>query len=113
MPDPGGRSCAWPSTPFPRPECGGDREERGKIREEVGVGVEVLVHAPTCYPYPGRCTMRSYTRQEWRFDGEGKNHFLGSPNRGGLCYRICLTEWDRIGGDGAVVAGPGAAATRP
>ena len=44
--------------------------------------------------------MSSYARQEWRIDDEGKNHFLGSPNRGGLCYRICLTEWDRVGGDG-------------
>ena len=86
-------------------ECRMDREEMRKIREEVGVGVEVLVHATTCYTYLGRCTMSSYTRQEWRFDGEGKNHFLGSPNRGGLCYRICLTEWDRIGEDGSVEAG--------
>jgi putative protease len=86
-------------------ECRMDREEMRKIREEVGVGVEVLVHATTCYTYLGRCTMSSYTRQEWRFDGEGKNHFLGSPNRGGLCYRVCLTEWDQIGEDGSVEAG--------
>src|SRR4030067_2779527 len=78
-------------------ECRMDREEMRKIREEVGGGGEVLVHATTSYTYLGRCTMSSYTRQEWRFDGEGKNHFLGSPNRGGLCYRICLTEGDRIG----------------
>ena len=73
-------------------ECRMDREEMRKIREEVGVGVEVLVHATTCFTYLGRCTMSSYTRQEWRFDEEGKNHFLGSPNRGGLCYRVCLTN---------------------
>src|SRR4030066_195469 len=54
-------------------ECRMDREEMRKIREEVGVGVEVLVHATTCYTYLGRCTMSSYTRQEWRFEGEGKN----------------------------------------
>ena len=47
----------------------------------------------------------TYTRQEWRFDEEGKNHFLGSPNRGGLCYRVCLTEWDQRGEDGSVEAG--------
>jgi len=86
-------------------ECRMDREEMRKIREEVGVGVEVLVHATTCYTYLGRCTMSSYTRQEWRFDEEGKNHFLGSPNRGGLCYRVCLTEWDQIGEDGSVEGG--------
>jgi putative protease len=86
-------------------ECRMDREEMRKIREEVGVGVEVLVHATTCFTYLGRCTMSSYTRQEWRFDEEGKNHFLGSPNRGGLCYRVCLTEWDQRGEDGSVEAG--------
>ena len=85
-------------------ECRMDREEIRKILEEVGVGVEVLVHATTCFTYLGRCTMSSYTRQEWRFDGEGKNHFLGSPNRGGLCYRVCMTEWDQQRGDGFVEA---------
>ena len=81
-------------------ECRVDREEMKRIREEVGVGVEVLVHATTCYTYLGRCTMSSYTRQEWRVDDAGKNHFLGSPNRGGLCYRVCLTEWDQAGAGG-------------
>lgn len=85
-------------------ECRMDREEMRRIKEDVGVGLEVLVHATTCYTLLGRCTMSSYTRQEWRIDEEGKNHFLGSPNRGGLCYRICLTEWDRIGEDGATEA---------
>jgi len=86
-------------------ECRVDREEMRKIRQEVGVGLEVLVHATTCFTYLGRCTMSSYTRQEWRFDEEGKNHFLGSPNRGGLCYRVCLTEWDQRRGDGSLEAG--------
>jgi putative protease len=85
-------------------ECRMDREEMRRIKEEAGVGLEVLVHATTCYTLLGRCTMSSYTRQEWRIDGEGKNHFLGSPNRGGLCYRICLTEWDRVGEDGTAEA---------
>jgi putative protease len=81
-------------------ECRMGRDEMRKIKEEAGVGLEVLVHATTCYTLLGRCTMSSYTRQEWRIDEEGKNHFLGSPNRGGLCYRVCLTEWDRVGQDG-------------
>lgn len=86
-------------------ECRMDREEMRRIRREVGVGVEVLVHATTCYTYLGRCTMSSYARQEWRYDEQGKNHFLGSPNRGGLCYRVCLTEWDQRRDDGTVEAG--------
>lgn len=84
-------------------ECRMDREEMRRIKQEAGVGLEVLVHATTCYTLLGRCTMSSYTRQEWRIDAEGKNHFLGSPNRGGLCYRICMTEWDEVGEDGATV----------
>ncbi len=85
-------------------ECRMDREEMKKIKREVGVGLEVLVHATTCYTFLGRCTMSSYTRQEWRVDEAGKNHFLGSPNRGGLCYRICLAEWDQAGRDGVLEA---------
>ena len=82
-------------------ECRMDREEMRRIKREVGVGLEVLVHATTCYTFLGRCTMSSYTRQEWQIDAAGKNHFLGSPNRGGLCYRVCLAEWDQAGRDGA------------
>lgn len=81
-------------------ECRMGLEEMRRMKEEAGVGLEVLVHATTCYTLLGRCTMSSYTRQEWRIDDEGKNHFLGSPNRGGLCYRVCLTEWDQVGEDG-------------
>jgi len=85
-------------------ECRMSREEMKRIKEEVGVGLEVLVHATTCFTLLGRCTMSSYTRQEWHLDEEGKNHFLGSPNRGGLCYRICLTEWDRVDAAGELAA---------
>lgn len=85
-------------------ECRMGREEMRRIKEEAGVGLEVLVHATTCYTLLGRCTMSSYTRQEWRIDEEGKNHFLGSPNRGGLCYRVCLTEWDQVGEGGETEA---------
>jgi len=85
-------------------ECRMDRQEMRRIKEEAGVGLEVLVHATTCYTLLGRCTMSSYTRQEWRTDAEGKNHFLGSPNRGGLCYRVCMAEWDQVGQDGEAEA---------
>jgi putative protease len=48
--------------------------------------------------------MSSYTRHEHRVDEAGKDHFPGSPNRGGLCYRICLAEWDQVGAEGEVEA---------
>ncbi|MDH3257863.1 MAG: U32 family peptidase [Deltaproteobacteria bacterium] len=66
----------------------------GNLREKAGVGVEVLVHATTCNTFLGRCTMSSYTKFDYAEDEYGKKHFEGSPNRGGLCYRICLTNWE-------------------
>lgn len=68
-------------------------EEIQRIKEN-GIGVEILIHASTCFTYIGQCWMSSYGRQTWSVDEGGKNHFLGSPNRGGLCYRICLQPWE-------------------
>lgn len=85
-------------------ECRMGFDTMRKIRREAGVGLEVLVHATTCFTLLGRCTMSSYTKHEHRVDAAGKDHFPGSPNRGGLCYRICLTEWDRVGAAGEVEA---------
>ncbi len=75
-------------------ECRMSLDDIKEIKEKAGVGVEVLVHATTCYTYLGRCTMSSYTRFDRAVDEAGKGHFKGSPNRGGLCYRICLTKWE-------------------
>jgi len=85
-------------------ECRMGKETMRRIKEEVGVGLEVLVHATTCYTLLGRCTMSSYTKHEHRVDESGKDHFPGSPNRGGLCYRICLSDWDQVGASGEIEA---------
>jgi len=85
-------------------ECRMDKDTMRRIKAECGVGLEVLVHATTCYTLLGRCTMSSYARFRHEIDPEGKDHFPGSPNRGGLCYRICLTDWDRVDGAGNVEA---------
>lgn len=79
-------------------------EELAEIRR-AGLGVEVLIHASTCFTYIGQCWMSSYARQVWHFDAEGKNHFLGSPNRGGLCHRLCLAPWDVSCAHGAAARG--------
>ncbi|MHB1042763.1 MAG: peptidase U32 family protein [Eubacteriales bacterium] len=76
-------------------------EEIERIKKN-GVGVEILVHASTCFTYIGQCWMSSYVKYAPAVDGEGKNHFPGSPNRGGLCYRICLQPWT-IEAGGAVL----------
>jgi putative protease len=85
-------------------ECRMGKDTMRSIKEEAGVGLEVLVHATTCYTLLGRCTMSSYARHEHRVDAEGKDHYPGSPNRGGLCYRICLSSWDQVDQGGAVEA---------
>jgi len=85
-------------------ECRMGKDTMRRIKAEAGVGLEVLVHATTCYTLLGRCTMSSYARHEHKIDAEGKDHFPGSPNRGGLCYRICLSDWDQVDRDGAVEA---------
>ncbi|MBC7106348.1 MAG: U32 family peptidase [Firmicutes bacterium] len=74
-----------------------------KAIKDAGVGVEVLVHATTCFTYIGQCWMSSFARQVRETDDRGKNHFRGSPNRGGVCYRPCLLPW-RLEGAGRTVA---------
>ncbi|MFQ5848734.1 MAG: peptidase U32 family protein [Candidatus Methylomirabilales bacterium] len=62
-------------------------------RREIEVGVEVLIHANKCYTYLGKCWMSPYHRLERSQDETGKDLFKGSPNRGGLDYRVCLEAW--------------------
>ena len=62
-------------------------------RREMEVGVEVLIHANKCYTYLGKCWMSPYHRLDRTRDEAGKDLFKGSPNRGGLDYRVCLEAW--------------------
>jgi len=80
-------------------DCRLSIDELKAIKEKVNVGLEVLVHATTCFTYLGKCIMSSYTKFTHKIDEQGKDHFLGSPNRGGLCYRICLTDWNLVSAD--------------
>jgi len=93
-------------------ECRMGLQEMARIKRDVGVGIEVLVHATTCFTFLGRCTMSSYTRHGHLVDAQGKDHFPGSPNRGGLCYRVCLTRWD-VEAPGGVVEREGAVLPNP
>ena len=60
----------------------------------LDVGIEVLIHANKCYTYLGKCWMSPYHRLERTRDDFGKDLFRGSPNRGGLDYRVCLEQWE-------------------
>jgi len=74
-------------------------EEIAEIKRYVDVGIEVFLHSNTCFTYLGKCIMSSYFRYQWHWDQEGKNHFWGSPNRGGYCHRICKAQWTMENGE--------------
>jgi putative protease len=73
--------------------------ELASRKEKIDVGIEVLIHANKCYTYLGKCWMSPYHRLERTTDAFGKDLFKGSPNRGGLDYRVCLESWDVYNGE--------------
>jgi len=73
-------------------------EELRHLKAHSSCGIEILVHANRDFTYLGRCIMSSYFKQYCIKDDAGKNQFMGSPNRGGLCYRVCKSKW--------IVSGP-------
>jgi len=73
--------------------------EMASRAENIDVGIEVLIHANKCYTYLGKCWMSPYHRLERTTDAFGKDLFKGSPNRGGLDYRVCLESWALYSGE--------------
>jgi putative protease len=69
-------------------------KELASRKERTEVGIEILIHANKCYTYLGKCWMSPYHRLERTADPFGKGLFKGSPNRGGLDYRVCLESWE-------------------
>lgn len=67
-------------------------------KADIDVGIEVLIHANKCYTYLGKCWMSPYVRLERTTDDFGKDLFCGSPNRGGLDYRVCMEQWELLDG---------------
>ena len=74
-------------------------EELASRKKGIDVGIEILIHANKCYTYLGKCWMSPYHRLERTTDPQGKDLFRGSPNRGGLDYRVCLQPWGLYWGD--------------
>jgi putative protease len=74
-------------------------KELASRKEQIGVGIEILIHANHCYTYLGKCWMSPYHRLERTADPFGKDQFKGSPNRGGLDYRVCLESWELYSGE--------------
>jgi putative protease len=74
-------------------------KELASRKEQIGVGIEILIHANHCYTYLGKCWMSPYHRLERTVNAFGKDQFKGSPNRGGLDYRVCLESWELYSGE--------------
>jgi putative protease len=74
-------------------------QELTSRKERIDVGIEILIHANKCYTYLGKCWMSPYHRLERTTDPFGKDLFKGSPNRGGLDYRVCLESWELYCGE--------------
>ncbi len=74
-------------------------KELAARKERIDVGIEILIHANKCYTYLGKCWMSPYHRLERGTDAFGKDLFVGSPNRGGLDYRVCLEAWELYSGE--------------
>ena len=70
--------------------------ELASRKADMDVGIEILIHANKCYTYLGKCWMSPYHRLERTTDNFGKDLFRGSPNRGGLDYRVCLEQWELL-----------------
>ncbi len=69
-------------------------EELAQMKRTVNVGLEVFLHSNTCFTYLGKCLMSSYFRYSSHIDEYGKDHYWGSPNRGGYCHRVCKARWN-------------------
>ncbi len=78
-------------------DCKLSLEEIAEIKNKAGVGVEVLIHANTDFTYLGKCWMSSYKALRYE-ELDGKSYYVGSPNRGGVCFRPCLMKWGLHGG---------------
>ena len=77
-------------------DCKMSVEEMREIKEYAKIGIEVLIHANTDFTYLGRCWMSSY--KSLKFEKiDGKAYYIGSPNRGGVCFRPCLLGWSLVG----------------
>lgn len=71
--------------------------------DDVGIGMELLIHANRCVTGVGGCRLYDYFapyfEEECVHDSDGTSRvkLIGNPDRGGVCYRPCLgTHIDEI-----------------
>ena len=64
--------------------------------DEVGLGVELLIHSNRCVTGVGGCRLYDYFAPYFEeqvvhdSDGATRTKLIGNPDKGGVCYRPCL-----------------------
>ena len=64
--------------------------------DEVGIGVELLIHSNRCVTGVGGCRLYDYfapyfeERVVHDSDGTSRTKLIGNPDKGGVCYRPCI-----------------------
>ncbi len=64
--------------------------------DEVGIGVELLIHSNRCVTGVGGCRLYDYFAPYFEeqvvcdSDGSTRVKLIGNPDKGGVCYRPCL-----------------------
>jgi putative protease len=67
-----------------------------RLADEVGIGVELLIHSNRCVTGVGGCRLYDYFapyfEEEVVHDSDGTTRLklIGNPDQGGVCYRPCL-----------------------
>ena len=67
-----------------------------RTADEVGIGVELLVHSNRCVTGVGGCRLYDYFAPYFEeqivsdTDGSTRLKLIGNPDKGGVCYRPCL-----------------------
>ncbi len=66
------------------------------VADEVGMGLELLIHSNRCITGVGGCRLYDYfapyfeTQEVTDTDGTRRLRVIGNPDTGGVCYRPCL-----------------------
>jgi len=75
-----------------RPDCYSP-EEMADIRNKCDIEIEVIACGNRDFAHTGQCLMSSYVQHRLKQTPEGREMHPGSPNRSGLCHRVCLSNW--------------------
>ncbi len=65
-----------------------------QIHKRIKCELEVLVHANKDFTYLGKCWISSYCASRKLQHPNYPDKQQGSPNMGGICFRVCRREWN-------------------